>query len=157
MAGCLGARRLCVLMYGLNIPEQPLGSAGRRGRKHAALSAVIHPVLNTSVCLHGLLRPACSAKNVYGYAALKSLPLMDENQEPQAGTVTPHGDMELARALLQQCDMLEQGARGCIANMLVQLGSVWVYYGACTSLRMWEVLERCKPRLASCRDCGVHD
>lgn len=107
----------------LNIPGEPLGDADRRGCKQAALSAATISALNTCVCLYGLLlRPACSAKNVYGYAALKSLPLMDENQVPQAGTVTPHGDMELARALLQQCDVLEQGARGCIANMLVQAG-----------------------------------
>ena len=82
---------------------------------------------------------------------------MDENQEPQAGPVTPHGDIELARALLQQCDVLEQGARGCIADGFVQLGSVWVdmKQGAC--ITEMEVLERCKPRITSYRDRGVHD
>ena len=38
-----------MLLYGLNIPEQPLGNVDRHGRKHAALPAATISALNMVV------------------------------------------------------------------------------------------------------------
>ena len=58
-------------------------------------------------CLH-------SGENAYGYAALKSLPLSDENSGPSGGSgaatgASEDGDKELAHALMGQCTAMLDG------------------------------------------------
>jgi hypothetical protein len=61
-----------------------------------------------------------TAKSAYGYSALKSMPVTDETSE--SGSVGSIVDMELPRALREQCASLMKGrwtaagrtgARGC--------------------------------------------
>ena len=55
-----------------------------------------------------------SGDNAYGYAALKSLPLSDENSGPSEGSgaaagSSEDGDKELAHALMGQCTAMLEG------------------------------------------------
>ena len=55
-----------------------------------------------------LFLEAISGENPYGYAALKSLPLRDDNNAPTVADV-PAADYELARNLMNQCTAVLNG------------------------------------------------
>ena len=50
-----------------------------------------------------LFLEAISGENPYGYAALKSLPLRDDNNNAPTVADVPAADYELARNLMNQC------------------------------------------------------